>query len=168
LAGEHQGDFDNLYVVASGVLSALEIQALLPFDLSLAKDTSQETPGDVQADLPSGFRETFSFGRKYARPLARQQLQRRVRQECRTLVPGRCRNLHVEVKVERMASVPVLVPVWIVAYRYQGQVYRLILNGQTGKATGKAPLSWIKIILASVSALLLLAGVIWLGLAHSG
>jgi ABC-type Fe3+ transport system permease subunit len=42
----------------------------------------------------------------------------------------------------------VLLPVWSVAYRYREQVYRFLLNGQTGKATGQAPTSWQKVIIA--------------------
>jgi hypothetical protein len=33
----------------------------------------------------------------------------------------------------------VLLPVWIGAYRYAGDAYRLILNGQAGQAHGAVP-----------------------------
>jgi len=41
----------------------------------------------------------------------------------------------------------VLLPVWIAAFRYHDKVFRFLVNGQTGKVTGKAPLSWFKILL---------------------
>ncbi len=40
-----------------------------------------------------------------------------------------------------------LLPVWIAAYRYHDQVFRFLVNGQTGEVVGKAPYSWIKILL---------------------
>ena len=39
-------------------------------------------------------------------------------------------------------------------YRYQEKVYRFLLNGQSGKATGAAPVSWRKTVMI-VSAVLL-------------
>jgi hypothetical protein len=41
-----------------------------------------------------------------------------------------------------------LLPVWIVAYRYRDEVFRFLVNGQTGRSIGKAPLSWQKIAAA--------------------
>jgi hypothetical protein len=54
--------------------------------------------------------------------------------------------VRVNVRIEHMSSEPVLLPVWIMAYRYQGQVYRFLLNGQTAKPTGEAPTSWRKVL----------------------
>jgi len=44
---------------------------------------------------------------------------------------------------------PVLLPVWIGAYRVKEKLYRVVLNGQTGELTGKAPISWLKILAAA-------------------
>jgi hypothetical protein len=40
-----------------------------------------------------------------------------------------------------------LLPVWIAAFRYHGDVFRFLVNGQTGEVSGKAPVSWTKILL---------------------
>jgi hypothetical protein len=42
------------------------------------------------------------------------------------------------------------------AYRYKDQLYRFLLNGQTGRATGHAPFSWKKlaVVLAIAGAFL--------------
>jgi hypothetical protein len=40
-----------------------------------------------------------------------------------------------------------LLPLWVVAYRYRGKTWRLVVNGQTGQVDGEAPLSWAKILL---------------------
>ena len=46
---------------------------------------------------------------------------------------------------------PVLLPVFIGAYRRQGEVYRIVINGQTGKLIGKAPISWAKVALVAAT-----------------
>ena len=45
--------------------------------------------------------------------------------------------------------------------RYKDQVYRFLVNGQTGRATGQAPVSWRKVI-AAIAVVALLAFVLFL------
>jgi len=59
------------------------------------------------------------------------------------------------VRIESMSSEPVLLPVWIMAYRYGDRLYRFLLNGQSGRATGGAPVSWTKILLVGAAVVLL-------------
>jgi hypothetical protein len=105
--------------------------------------------------------EQFRVQRKYARPLAHQGLEQLERAACQPLVPGRCRNLKVNVRLDGLSSSTVLLPVWIMAYRYKEQVYRFLVNGQTGHATGQAPVSWKKVV-AAIAVVVLLAFVVFL------
>jgi hypothetical protein len=50
-----------------------------------------------------------------------------------------------------------LLPVWIASYRYSNKVYNFMVNGQTGKVQGEAPISWWKVLLTVLIVLLLLA-----------
>jgi predicted RNA-binding Zn-ribbon protein involved in translation (DUF1610 family) len=156
MAGEHRGRYSELLIGASAALSAWETADLRPFDLSAAVPPEQ-------VDLDNITVEQFSMPRKYARPLAEQALAERESEACRQrYVPGSARNVHVNVLVEGMTSVPILLPVWIMAYRYRDQVFRFLVNGQTGRATGQAPTSWTKVGVAVAIALgvaLLLAAV---------
>lgn len=155
LAGEHRGRYAGLLIGASAVLSTWETSEICPFDLSAAV-----APEEV--DLDNVTVEQFSMPRKYARPLAEQALEASESQACQQqYVPGRARNVHVNVLVEGMTSIPVLLPVWIMAYRYRDQVFRFLVNGQTGRATGQAPTSWAKVavaIVVAIGAVLVLAG----------
>jgi hypothetical protein len=83
--------------------------------------------------------------RKYARPLAQQGLESLEAQACRQYVPGNCRNMKVNVRVQNLAAEPVLLPVYIMAYQYRKQVFRFLVNGQTGRHSGTAPISYQKI-----------------------
>ncbi|HND56322.1 MAG TPA: zinc ribbon domain-containing protein, partial [Pirellulaceae bacterium] len=56
------------------------------------------------------------------------------------------RNLKVNMLLDGLTSEPVLLPVWVMAYRYQDNVYRFLINGQTGHAIGTAPTSWRKML----------------------
>jgi hypothetical protein len=72
-------------------------------------------------------------------------------------VPGNCRNLRLNVRLEGITSEPVLLPVWIMAYRYRDQLFRVLINGQTGKLSGEAPFDWTKLWLLLGGLVLLLA-----------
>lgn len=149
LFGEHHGSYSGLLVGASSVLTPGETTALCPFDLGRAIPTDQ-------VDLENVIVEQFRVQRKYARPLARQGLENLERAACAQYVPGRNRNLKVNVRLEGLSSEPVLLPIWVMAYRYQDQVFRFLINGQTGKATGQAPTSWKKIAVAVMIAIAIL------------
>jgi hypothetical protein len=51
----------------------------------------------------------------------------------------------VNLRVEGLTGEPVLLPVWIMAYRYKDQVHRFLVNGQSGRCTGTAPFSYRKL-----------------------
>jgi predicted RNA-binding Zn-ribbon protein involved in translation (DUF1610 family) len=160
LSGEHEGNYQSLLIGASGVLTPSETHALCPFDLS--KGVPPE-----RVDLVNITVEEFSLARKYARPLAQNFLESLECDACKkSHVPGRSRNVHINVQVTEMTGEPALLPVWIMAYRFRDRVFRFLVNGQTGKATGQAPLSSAKIIVAILIAalailfLLLLAGIV--------
>jgi hypothetical protein len=156
LAGEHRGNYDGVLVGASAALTPAETAQICPFDLSKAVPAEQSDFGRGAARQVAI--EQFAVPRKYARPLARQRLEDLERQACDlSYIPGNSRNVKVNVKVEGMASEPILAPVWIMAYRYRDQVFRFLVNGQNGHAIGHAPLSWIKIGAAiGIAALLLI------------
>ena len=58
-----------------------------------------------------------------------------------------------------------LAPVFVMAYRYRERVYRFVINGQTGRATGSAPVSAAKVA-GVIGAVGLVALVILLLVAH--
>ena len=116
-------------------------------------------------DLTNSIYERFTVPRKYARPLANQGFEQLEAEACGKYVPGSARNLKVNVRITDLTSQPILLPVWIMAYRYQDRVFRFLVNGQTGRVTGQAPLSWRKIaaVVAIVAIVILVLLLIALG-----
>lgn len=141
MSGEHRGNYAGVLVGASSSLSTYETAAICPFDLAAAVPLTHDVTGQTIV-------EQFRVQRKYARPQARQGLEQLEAQACRAYVPGNARNLKVNVRLSELQSEPVLLPVWILAYTYKNQLYRYLVNGQTGKATGQAPWSYWKIGIA--------------------
>jgi DNA-directed RNA polymerase subunit RPC12/RpoP len=161
MSGEHRGRYEGLLIGASGSLTPGETSALCPFDL-------QEGVPPEQVDLNNVVYEPFQVQRKYARPLAQRGFEQLISRDCQQFVPGTCRNLKVNVRVENLSGEPVLLPVYIMAYRYKGHVYRFLVNGQTGRHTGTAPTSYFKIAAAiGMGLLIILAILVCMGLASA-
>ena len=147
MTGEHRGRYRGLLVGASGALTPAETSSLCPFDLAAAVEPDK-------VDLDNVTCEQFRVGRKYARPLARAGIEQLEAESCRqSYVPARCRNMKVNTRIEGLSSEPVLLPVWIMAYRYRERVFRFLVTGQTGRSTGQAPVSYQKIALLAGSVL---------------
>ncbi len=67
---------------------------------------------------------------------------------CRRDVPGDAqRDLRANHRFENPAFKHVLLPLWIAAFRYRGEVFRFLVNGQSGVVAGEAPRSWTKSLL---------------------
>jgi hypothetical protein len=66
------------------------------------------------------------------------------------------RNLQVSPRFERQTFKHVLLPVWLVGYRYGAKDFQVVVNGATGRVAGEYPKSWVKITLAVIAALIVL------------
>jgi DNA-directed RNA polymerase subunit RPC12/RpoP len=155
ISGQHASEYRGVVVGASSVLSPRETFAICPFNLELG-----ETPDQV--DLDNYVVEQFRVQRKFARPMARASIEELERDSCRKYVPGRARNVHVNVQLEGLIGQPVLLPVWVLAYRYKGDLYRFLANGQTGKHTGTAPISWWRVTMVIAIVIACILGILGL------
>lgn len=155
VSGETSSTYSGLLIGASSALTPAETRELCPYDLG------RQTPADSY-DTTGFVVEQFKVPRKYARPLARQGLEELERKKCAGFISGRSRNVKVNVRLEGLRSEPVLIPVWMIAFRYRQKLFRFLINGQNGRAYGKAPFSYLKLLMVIgiiLAVLLVIAGV---------
>ncbi len=75
---------------------------------------------------------------------------------CISQIPGDTyRNLQVDSHYSAQTFKHVLLPVWVLSYVYGSRSYQVAVNGCTGRIAGKYPLSWVKILIVSIIALLI-------------
>ena len=71
------------------------------------------------------------------------------RSRCSGDVPGDTqRSLRVRNVISDVRWKHILLPLWSLQYRFGKKTYTVLVNGQTGLVVGRAPLSWVKILLA--------------------
>ncbi|MEO8276712.1 MAG: zinc ribbon domain-containing protein [Thermoanaerobaculia bacterium] len=150
---------------ASGSLSYRFDDLPLPASRGLDAATAREIEPFPTADLVaydasylSGFvAEEYAVGLAEAQELAEKRMDDTLYKACGAEVPGdQHRNLQVRTVYSDWMYKSGLLPVWIAAYVYQGKSFRYVVNGATGKATGTAPWSWVKIGFALLAAAIVL------------
>ena len=94
---------------------------------------------------------------------AREQMDAQLRSMCAAQVPGDThRNLQVYPDYSRQTFKHILVPLWLLTYAYGRKTYQVVINGYTGAVAGKYPKSWVKITLAILLLLAIVATVMLL------
>ena len=134
--------FDDVLVVASNGLSQDEIQGVYPF---LLKDAVNYDPKLLLGWEAEVYSKTLEEGYKDAEGIMETQLRQLSSHE---LGGDTQRRLRVVSKKFDQTYKHLILPIWLATYTYKDKVYHFVVNGQTGKVSGKKPLSWIKIGLA--------------------
>ena len=65
------------------------------------------------------------------------------------------RNFAITLNYEEESWRYILLPLFLAAYTYNGRVYQVLVNGQTGKIAGQRPADWRKIGLLALAWLLI-------------
>ncbi len=131
--------FDDVLVLGSTSLPRSYTEGLEPWDLSALQPYRPEFLAGFRAegytvDLESGF------------GIAREKMDRIIERDIRFDIGGdQQRITHVSTDLSNVTFKHILLPVWMAAYKYRGQSYRFVVNGETGRVQGERPWSAWKI-----------------------
>jgi hypothetical protein len=156
LRGSTADELEDHLVAASVGLSQKESRALMPFDLGRAKPFDPRLLAGWHAELPTRPRHEVDRA-------ARQSIHDHEERVVLGLVPGDRRRLdHFEADIQIHRVHLVLLPVWIATFRHGDKLVRLLVNGQTGRCIGRAPISWAKVTAGIVVGTVALLVILWL------
>ena len=151
VSGQVARFFDDVLVLASKSLPKSFTDALAPWNLA---DLEPYTPEYLAGFRAEGYAVTLEEGFGEARAI----MDATIRRDIRFDIGGDRQKIHqVDTSVRGVTFKHILLPVWLAAYKYRGQTYRFVVNGQTGKVQGERPYSAIKIAFAVLVGLLLAA-----------
>jgi DNA-directed RNA polymerase subunit RPC12/RpoP len=150
-SGSVQTSFDDLVVEGTNRLSQRHLKAIAEFDMH------QLTEYDPKY-LAGMFAKTYDIPLEKAWETARERMRENTRQECISQAStSQVRNFTMSLDFSDETWRYILLPVYLMAYRFNNQVYQMLINGQTGTISGQRPVDWQKIWV--VIALCLLPGV---------
>jgi hypothetical protein len=153
--------FDDVLVLGSKSLPKTYTDALAPWDLSELEPYDPQYLAGLRAEgytiaLDDGFKE------------ARHHMDRMILRDVKFDIGGDKQRVdHIDTDVSDVTFKHILLPVWMAAYKYRGQTYRFVVNGQTGAVRGERPYSKVKIAIAIIAGLII-AGIIGAIIALNG
>lgn len=141
---------DELVPASKGVDEAL-LRKIEPFPTT--SDLKPYDPGFLSGWVV----EQYQIDLAAAAQRSREIMQQKTEALCAAEVPGDThRNLDVDADFSGQTFKHILVPIWLVAYTYGSQNYQVVVNGYTGAIAGRHPLSWVKITLAVLAAIIVI------------
>lgn len=154
-AGSFQRFFDDVLVVAGQGLPRERLRALEPWPLNQCIAFDQSVLAGFMArtydvELPEGFRT------------GKLRMEDAIRAEVKQRIGGDVQRISsLDSRFDALTFKHLLLPVWMLAYRYKDETYQVVVNAATGEVQGDRPWSAWKIALTVIAALAVV-GVIYL------
>jgi Zn finger protein HypA/HybF involved in hydrogenase expression len=152
--GRYSEFFDDVLVKASRNVASGLIDNIEPFRLNELVD--------YKNPFLSGFlAERYSIPLKEGWTDAKGIIDQRIAGGIHGQVHGDVVNIvSVSTNYTAITYKHILLPIWISSFSFNNKIYRFLVNGQTGKVSGKSPVSAVKVSIA-VLIIIAIIGVIW-------
>ncbi|MCS7188929.1 MAG: hypothetical protein RMJ66_08295 [Bacteroidia bacterium] len=90
-------------------------------------------------------------------------IYKKTEESCRRAIPGDThRDFSMTLQLSGLTTKLVYLPIFIIAYRYRGKPYRVVVHGRTGTVSGDRPISWLKVMLAILLLTILIGIIVYL------
>lgn len=149
--GEVSSGFDDVLVPASTVLPVNRVDALGPWPLPEA--------GPYQPQYLAGYHALrYDVEPESGLDEAKSRMSREIHEECRRDIGGDEQRVErVDTDFSNITFKLMLLPVWVATYMYAGRSWQLLVNGRTGEVQGERPWSKVKVTLAILLAVIVVA-----------
>lgn len=144
---QHRGP---IVVPASMGVTEAELTALGPFDEAAA--SASDDLDAIPREVPS---ITEQAAERRARTIASEAHRKALERE------HRLRRCHGSSLLTVEGTRLLMLPIWIGSFRYRDLAYRFVINGQSGRVTGKAPLDRVKLIAVTLVAVAFALALLW-------
>lgn len=146
-SGRVQLGIDDLLVAGTARLSRLLLDRIHDFNLAELCPYEPKYLAGLQA-------QSYDVPLEKAWEEGRRQMRETTRKACVDQASSsQIRNFSMHLDFVDESWRYVLLPVYLASYPFEGQVYQVMINGQTGAISGQRPVDWTRVWLA-VAALL--------------
>lgn len=157
--GVYRETIDDELVCATTNHNQSMLQGLEPYKTEENKSYKPEYVAGFAAERYAvGLKEAFQMAKESIKFKLREAIESKIRTEKNT---DHVKNLKLSTRYYDVTYKYLLLPVWISSYKYKDKVYQFMVNGQTGKVSGKTPISIPKVII-TVAGIIAICVLIWL------
>ena len=147
VSGSHQRFFDDVLVLATKGMSRELMDSLEPWPLTELQSFSQ-------AMLAGFMARTYEVELVEGFPIAQKRIDAGIASDVRGLIGGdEQRVTEIKTRYDAITFKHLLLPVWLLAYRYNDKSFQVLVNAVTGEVQGERPYSFWKITLTVLSVL---------------
>ena len=156
VSGSRREYFDDTPFCASKNVDTKTIQKLGAFSM---KTLNVYNPAYLAGFFAERYTVGLSEGFSLTRPVIEARMQSAIEG---SLGYDTYRFMKYNHRHERVSFKHILLPVWLSSYKFGGKIYRFMVNGETGRVAGRAPLSILKVLAAVLAGIGLAALLFWL------
>lgn len=156
VSGIYERFFDDITIEDSSYINQKSFDKISPFNTNEANAFDASFMAGFKAErYRTGIDECFKRAQEVVQSTVRKAILDRYHADRVDYL-----NVHTEYNDKRYKYV--VVPTWVCSYQYKAKPFNFFVNGQSGKTYGTYPKSPIRVGIAVLFGLLLLAGLIYL------
>lgn len=153
-SGDFERFFDDTLIVAARDESSAMIESLEPWPLKECIPFTQQV-------LAGFFARTYDVTLDEGFSTARQRMESALTSDVRQRIGGDEQSITSQrTTYSGVTFKHLLLPVWLMAYRYKEKSYRVVINAVTGEVSGERPYSVFKIVSAIVTVAIIVVGIV--------
>lgn len=153
ISGTYSMSFDDFLVQASDSIRQKDVNKLSPFDTNQSQAYS--------SDYLMGFSATqYSKSGQECWEYARNEMEKQVKNAILSQYTyDQVGSFSMNMSCNNITYKYVLLPIYIGHYNYSKKLYNFFVNGRNGKVTGKVPVSPLRVAIAVLLGLAVVAGI---------
>lgn len=143
--GEFERFFDDVLIIAATKQQLDLVVSLEPWPLHQLRSFTPEV-------LAGFFSRTYDVALQDGFKQARERIDSELSMDVRHRIGGDEQQITSQkTNYSAITYKHLLLPVWLLAYRYRDKTYQVMINATTGKVSGHRPYSWVKITFAIIA-----------------
>ena len=146
--GIYERFIDDETVYASKKTVNPSINAVSQFDFTKLKPYNPEyISGFVAERYTLGLDDGWEQAKGFIQRTLKSHLGSKLKS---TYKADRVGTINLSTVYDKVTFKYLLAPIWMASFKFNGKVYNFVVNGQTGKVAGKAPISWLRVAIAII------------------
>jgi predicted RNA-binding Zn-ribbon protein involved in translation (DUF1610 family) len=155
-SGKFQRFFDDVLVPATTNLDGDMLISLEPWPLQKCLPFTQEV-------LAGYFARTYDLELDGGFTHGKQRIDAAIDSDVRSRIGGDTQRVHsINSRYDGITYKHVLLPLWLMAYKFHDKTYQVYVNAATGEVQGGRPYSWVKITFAVICGAAAIGGLLYL------
>lgn len=154
VSGTHREFIDDHTVIATDRYDKSILNPLLPFNTATNLVYKPEYLAGFAAEKYSvGLKEGWERAKNGINTILKNNITKEIKRDKHA---DRVDRLKFNTEYFSIKYKYLLVPIWISSFKYKNKIYNFMVNGETGKVSGKSPVSALRVIIAILIILLIL------------